>query len=107
MTVYNEIFTSFIFSHVEQIPKQRRVLKVLIELIAMSTGATESTLLQIKTARFLYFVYVSLRVLVTVVANLSPKISLFRKNPMKVVCVVFNGGHGARWVCKETTKTHV
>lgn len=35
--VYNEIFASFIFSLSEQIPKQRRVLKVLIKLIAMNT----------------------------------------------------------------------
>lgn len=38
MPVYNEIFTSFIFSHLEQIPNQRQVLKVLIKLIVMNTG---------------------------------------------------------------------
>lgn len=63
MTVYNEIFTSFIFSHLEQIPNQRRVLKVLIKLMSMNTGALRLFLLQIKMARFLYFVYVSLYVL--------------------------------------------
>lgn len=68
MTVYNEIFTSFIFSHLEQIPKQRRVLKVLIKLIAMNTGALR--LCENQMSRFFFVFHGCAYVFsVTVVSN--------------------------------------